>query len=199
MKPIDSNASCAPRRTRFNPGIPIAAALLSFGLCGCFRVSSDLAVLRDSVIKSAPREWDEQIELGVGVMTLSLARAGLSFVALDPDARAALHAVHSAEVGVYKRHGVHSKLPLARALSDADKAMARRGWDRVVAVLNPGELVAIYVSADVRSAKNVKVCLVTLSGDDLVVASTRSNLEPLMAIAFDRAEGHHKNPWPIHL
>ena len=182
---------------RLRLGIAFVLALLSVGLTGCFKVSSDVGALRDSVMKSAAAQWDEKIEIGVGPITLYLARAGLAFVDLDPEARTALHAVRGAEVGVYKMREGHEQLKRAVILSAADKAMARRGWDRIVGVMNQGEFVAIYVRHDVRSTRNVRVCLLTLSGEGMVVASARSNLEPLMEMAFKRAEWRQKGRAPI--
>jgi len=100
-------------------------------------------------------------------------------------------------VGVYKLREGHKELKRAVILSAADKAMARRGWDRIVGVLNQGEFVAIYVRHDLRSTRNVRVCLLTLSGEGMVVASARSNLEPLMEMAFKRVEWRQKGRVPI--
>src|SRR5438105_4625985 len=191
-----TNASETCARLRL--GIAFVLALLSVGLTGCFKVSSDVGALRDSVMKSAAAQWDEKIEIGVGPITLYLARAGLAFVDLDPEARTALHAVRGAEVGVYKLRAGHKELKRAVILSVADKAMARRGWDRIVGVMNQGEFVAIYVPHDARSTRNVRVCLLTLNGEEMVVASARSNLEPLMEMAFKRAEWRQKGRAPIH-
>jgi len=195
LTPAATNASETCARLRL--GIAFVLALLSVGLTGCFKVSSDVGALRDSVMKSAAAQWDEKIEIGVGPITLYLARAGLAFVDLDPEARTALHAVRGAEVGVYKMREGHEQLKRAVILSAADKAMARRGWDRIVGVMNQGEFVAIYVRHDVRSTRNVRVCLLTLSGEGMVVASARSNLEPLMEMAFKRAEWRQKGRAPI--
>jgi len=161
--------------------------LLSLGLTGCFRVSSDAQTLRDSVMKSAGAEWEEKIEFGVGAFTLSLARAGLAFVNLDPEARTVLDAVRGAEIGVYEWHGRRKTLDRSAALSAADRAMGDHGWDRVVGVMDGGEFVAVYVPRKAASARNLKVCVVVLNGREMVVASARSNLEPLMEIAFSHA------------
>jgi len=180
-------------------GITLAVALVSISLTGCFKVSTDVGALRDCVMKGAPAEWEEEIEIGVGPLTLNLARAGLAFVNLEPEARSALHAVRSAEVGVYKLRSGHQQLNLAAMLSAADKTMAGRGWDRVVGVMDRRELVAIYVPVQVRSTRNVRVCLLTVDGQELVVASARSNLEPLMALAWNRAGRHQVDLSPLRL
>ncbi len=172
--------------------IAIALSLLSLGLSGCFQVSSDVGALRDSVLKAAGVEWDEQIEIGVGAITLNLARAGLAFVDLDPEARAALHAVRSADVGVYKRRHGRQQLKRAAILAAADKAMSARGWDRLVGVMNRSELVAIYAPSGTRSARNLKVCLLTVNENEMVIAGARSDLDPLMEIAFNHADWHQK-------
>ncbi len=167
--------------------IACAVGLVTIGLTGCFKVSSDVGALRDSVMNAAHAQREERIEIGVGPLTLNLARAGLAFVDLEPEARTALQAVRSAEVGVYKLRNGRRQLNHAAMLCAADETMAGRGWDRAVAVMNRHELVAIYVPAKVRSTRNVKVCLLTLSGRELIVASARSNLEPLMELAWNRA------------
>jgi len=180
--------------------IAVTLILLPFGLSGCFRVSSDVRALRDSVMKAAPvAHWEEQIEIGVGPITLNLARTGLAFVELEPEARTALKAVRGAEVGVYKRRGggEERQLKPGAILRAADKAMTDRGWDRIVGVLNGRELVAIYAPREIRSPRNVKVCLVTVNERELVVASARSNLEPLMELACNHADWHRKARPPL--
>jgi len=177
-----------PRRARLF--LTFAVGLLSISLSGCFKVSSDVGALRDSVMKTVSATQEGQIEVGVGPLTLNLARAGLAFVDLEPEVRTALHVVRSAEVGVYKLRNKRQRLNHAAMLSAADKTMTDRGWDRVVGVMNPRELVAVYVPRQVRSTRNMKVCLVVLNEQDLVVASARSDLEPLMEIAWNRANLH---------
>ena len=102
-------------------------------------------------------------------------------------------------MGVYKLRGGHSQRSHAAMLSAADKAMAERGWDRVVGVMNPREMVAIYLPAKAHSPRNVKVCLVVMNGKELVVASARSNLEPLMEMAGRLADRHHVDLSPLRL
>jgi hypothetical protein len=147
-------------------------------------------------MKSAGAEWDAQIEIGVGAFTLGAARAGLAWVDLEPEARTALHAVRSADVGVYKRHGARAPLKPGAIFSAADKAMGSRGWERIVGVSNQRELVAIYVPSKAASARNVKFCLVTVTGEELVVASARSNLEPVLELALNRPEWSRKSRSP---
>jgi len=187
---MNTNLCVAPGREH-NPFLSrwqaaCALAVLSAGLTGCFKVSSDAGALRDSAEKSSGSGWDKQIEIGVGAITLNLARAGLAFVSLDPEARTALQAVRAAEVGVYKRHGTRGTLNHPAVLLAADRVMADRGWDRIVGVMNRDGLVAIYIRNDASSARNLKACLVTMNREEMVVASARSDLEPLFEIAFNQ-------------
>src|SRR6266536_1470060 len=105
------------RRPRI--AVALAFAFVSVGLTGCFRVGNDVGALRDSVMKAAHAEREQRIEIGVGPLTLNLARAGLAFVDLEPEARTALQVVRSAEVGVYKLRSESQQLNLAAMLSAA--------------------------------------------------------------------------------
>jgi hypothetical protein len=50
----------------------------------------------------------------------------------------------------------------------------------------------VYVSGQARSPRDVRVCLAVVSERDLVLASARSNLEPLMAMASNHLRvGQH--------
>jgi len=178
-------------------GIAVALTLFSVCLAGCFKLSSDAGALRDSVIRSTATGWDAQIEVGVGAVTLGLARAGLAFVDLEPDARCALNAVRSAEVGAYKRRGDKKQLQRSAILKAADRAMTERGWDRIVAVINRRELVAVYAPRKAYSTRDFKVCLVTVNDDEFVVASARSNLGALMEMAFQHVDRDPKGRSPL--
>jgi hypothetical protein len=169
-------------------GIALGLVLLSVGLCGCFRVNSDARALRDSVMKAATGDWEEKIEIGVGAITLNLAQAGLAFVDLGPEVRTALRALRGVEAGVYQHRHQQGTFDRAAVLSAADKVMTARGWDRVVAVVNESELVAAYLPGEARSTRNVRICLVVLNATEMVVASARTNLEPLVELAMSRAE-----------
>lgn len=192
------NPSGIPRTQSRSPllvilGIGLALGLLLIillvvGVISTVRLGRDAGALRNSVMKSAALRFDRKIEVNVGSFTLNLARTVLHFVPLDPNVRPALQAVRGAEVGVYQIEPGQSPLDHASLLSAADEAMARRGWDRVVGVMNPHELVAVYVPRNVRTARDLKACLAVMDRGQLVVASVRSNLEPLLELANHHPE-----------
>lgn len=181
-----------PRWFRSKLGLALTLALLGLGSTGCFQVSRDAEVLRDSLMEPVRAKWDTEIELGVGSVTLSLARAGLRFVDLDPDARAALQAVRAAEVGVYRRPAGRREPDPAAMLAAGDKAMARRGWDRLLTVVNRRELVVAYVPRSLRSTDELRLCLAVVNDRELVVVAARSDLDPLMELAHEKARAHSK-------
>ncbi|MBI2926809.1 MAG: hypothetical protein HYY24_14025 [Verrucomicrobia bacterium] len=169
-------------------GTPLLLALAAFGVTGCSNMSRDAEALRDSLMTTAATEWNKEVEIGVGAITLSLARAGLSFVELDADARAALDAVRGAEVGVYHLQRGRQRLDPPALLAAADETMTARGWDRLVIVLGRHGLVAIYVPKEIKSPRHMKVCLAVLNERELVVVSAESNLEPLLEMASRHSE-----------
>ncbi len=181
-------------------GALLGLVLLVVGVTGYIRLGRDTRALRDSVLKSSVARWDKKVEVSVGACTLKLVRFGLSFAPLDAEARkvlGALKSVRGAEAGVYKLHDGRSLLDRAAMMAAADDVMAARGWDRMVGVLNRRDLVAIYVPKGARPARNVKVCLLALRGPDLVVASARSNLEPLWELAMEQAQWRTGEAAPV--
>lgn len=158
----------------------VGLGILVAGVASCFRLSSDTRALRRELTQASGAEWRQQIGLNIGSVTLGLVRAGLSFVELDAEARAAVHAVRGAEVGVYEL-ATESKRPDGAAmLAAADGVMNARGWTRVVGVLDGRQLVGVYMPAELKSARRVKACVVVLDGRQMVVVSARADLEPLL-------------------
>ncbi|HKS38854.1 MAG TPA: hypothetical protein VJW76_16790 [Verrucomicrobiae bacterium] len=197
LKPSDTS-----RRRPCNPLLAIAGivgivlvtgvvsvGLLVAGVAGHLGVKGDAGALRDSLMESSAGDWERKIEVNVGAFALNLARAAIAFVDLDPEVRDALRAVRGAEAGVYERRGgVKGRVDRAAMLQAADKAMAARGWDRLVGVVDGDQLVAVYLPAEIRSPRDVKVCIGVLDEEHLVVAGGRSNVEPLVELAVRRAE-----------
>jgi len=186
-----------PQKTpgsRFHAGYVVAAAVPLFfllgvvGVTGYFRLGSETTALRESLMDSVAGQWTKTIAVHVGWFTTSLVRAGSRLVKLDPEPRAALEAVRAAEVGVYKLREGPVPEDHGAILGRADKAMARRGWVRVVGVSHDRELVAVYMPRKGMSLRNMKCCLMVFNGRELVVASARGNLEPLWAIAGTHLE-----------
>ena len=184
-----AETSDSSRRHRTRLGLSLGLLLLAVGLAGCFNVSSDTEALRTSLLNSTAGEWEKEVEIGVGALTFGLARTGLEFLVLDPQARSALNTVRGADVGVYWLRQRCKAQDLARMLSSADESMAARGWDRIVLFAKRGELVAVFVPQKIRSERNVKVCVAVLKGQKLVIASARTDLEPILKIALSQHHG----------
>ncbi len=173
--------------------------LLVVGVISPVRLGRDAGALRNSVMKSAARRFDKKIEVNVGSFTLNLARTVLHFVPLDPNVCPALQAVRGAEAGVYQVEPGQRPLDHASMLCAADEAMTRRGWDRVVGVMNPHELVAVYVPGNVHTPRDLKVCLAVMERGQLVVASVRSNLEPLLELVLNHPQWRQQGQMPLQL
>src|SRR5688572_4756591 len=96
---------------------------------GCFSVSSETRALRDVGLEFAGEGAEEKIELGVGFFTVGLAKMGARFVEMPPEVKAILGSVKGVECSVYELRG--GKQNFAEVLIEADKAMSKRGVDRV--------------------------------------------------------------------
>jgi hypothetical protein len=162
--------------------LTLVATLVVAGITAYLGIGRDAEALRDSLMESAPGDWQRKVEFHVGAFTLNLARAPLAFVKIDPDLRAILRVVRSTEIGVYQLRDASKRLDHTAMLAAADRMMATRGLERTVGVLDRDELVAVYLSARLSSPRNVKACIVVVEDGQLVVASVRSNLEPLLEV-----------------
>jgi hypothetical protein len=160
--------------------LPLLSAL---GVASYFYLGSATRALRNSVMETVPGTWDKTVAVSVGNLTLGAVRFGAQFFPLPPEAKAALSAVHGAEVGLYQLEETPEPVPAAALFATADRRMKWRGWERVVGVAQGRQFVAVYVPRNFSSLERAACCVVVLNHQDLVVASVRGNLEPLLKIA----------------
>lgn len=160
--------------------LPLLGAI---GITGYFRLSSPTQALRSSVIESVPGQWDKRFAGRVGGLTLGLVWFISHFFNMPPEAEAALAALHGAEVGVYNLHDAPSTLDYSAMFLAADKRMRRLGWERTVGVARGRQFVAVYMPRNLRTVKRMACCVAVLNEEDLVVASARGNLQPLIELA----------------
>lgn len=155
-------------------------ALLAYGVTGYFRLSSETRALRNSLLTSSDAAWQPRFAFNVGNLTLSALRAGLSHADIPPEGRAALQSLRGAEVGICQLPAAAESPDRAVMLCAADRAMAARGWDRVVGVMDGRALVAVYLPRNAAPARPLKICAVVFDGREMVVACVRANLTPLL-------------------
>jgi hypothetical protein len=159
--------------------VPLFCAI---GVAGYFRLSSETKALRKTVMSSVPGQWDKRFAVHVGGFTMGLVRFGSRFANLPPEPRAALEALHGAEVGIYRLHENPVSIAPTAIFMAADKAMKARGWERIVGVAQADQLVAVYIPLKGISPGRMACCVVVLHERDLVVASAHGNLGPLLQI-----------------
>jgi hypothetical protein len=167
-------------------GLP---ALCWYGITGFFRLGSETKTLQASVMGSSAGHWEKQFAVRVGFFSMSAVRWGSHFFDLPPEARAALNAVRSGEVGIYKLpENEQAFRDTSVIFPAADKAMKAGGWERVVGVVQGNQLVGVYVPRKGVSPQNVGCCVCVLQERDLVVVSARGNLDPVLALARKHLE-----------
>lgn len=165
----------------------LTLALLAVGVVRSFGLGPDAAALRDVATRSHGTGWQRKIEVGVGSVTVGVARTALAFLPIEPEVRTALRTFRGGSVGVYQRSSSPKKVNRADLLESADQVMRKRGWERMVGVRNRDELVAVYVPQGTTSPRNARVCVLVVNRDEMVIASVRSDLEPLLELARDHA------------
>jgi hypothetical protein len=181
-------------RFRFSPQYLALFILLCLpvlcviGVTGYFRLGSETKALRQAMMGATPNQWEKQVAVNVGSLTLGLIRAGTRFLDLPPEARAALSALRGANVGVYQLQSDRFSGDRLAILAQADRAMKARGWERVVGVVEREELVAIYLPRKGGSTGSIRCCLGVLDDRHLVIVSARGNLDPLIDVLGGRLD-----------
>jgi hypothetical protein len=148
-------------------------------------VSGDLRVLRNAAIHGDGAQWKRQVEVSVGALPLWAARCVLPFTPAPPEAQQALSAVRSVEVSLHELR--KSEPDRARIMREADEKMRKRGWDRVVGVLDRETAVAVYAQPQSGSGGNVKVSVLVLDGKQMVAVTGRAKLQPIFDLAMSKA------------
>jgi len=166
----------------------VGLTVLALGVVSYLHQSSDTRALRKELTHASGASWREQIGLNIGNATFCVARAGLSFVDMDAETRAALRTVRGVEVGIYELAS-GSKCPdRAAMLTGADEVMTSRGWERVVGVLEDDQMVGVYLPTDLKSLRSINACVVVLDGQQMVVVSARADLGPLVECLKNKPE-----------
>jgi hypothetical protein len=192
VPPVLGAAAWPRRRFRVRPGYVVLGVVLCLpllcviGITGYFRLSAAPQTLRSSVMEAVPGQWHKRFAIHVGGMTLGLVRLGSSFFNLPPEPKAALGALHGAEVGIYKLQNAPSALDYSAVFTATDKAMKGRGWERIVGVAQGRQFVAVYMPRNLKSLKRMACFVAVLNQRDLVVASARGNVQPLLDLAMQQ-------------
>lgn len=161
------------------PFLVLACVALSY-----LTLDRNAAVLRGHVMDATDARWSTKVQLSVGTLTLGAIRHGLLFVHAKEmdDARLALAAVRHASVGVYERTSGATSWSREQLFSETDRAMQKRGWSRMVGVVDGKETVLIYAPQDLSADGPVDLCLAVVSGKELVVVSTSVEVDKLAAL-----------------
>ena len=169
-------SAAPPRRRRRWPWIlailltPVVGA--GWFAWSLFHLNAEARLLRDELAAATGGGWHAKVQLHASPVLLLAARAVVSRVdQVPPEARQALAAVRSACVGVYERTGDPEPHNGAAAWAEIDAKMARRGWARVVEVIDAREQVLVYLPAGRTSARPSHICLAVHDGRELVIVA----------------------------
>jgi hypothetical protein len=168
----------------------LAIVALTFLLIGgfwvfsLFRPGADARALRDSAL-SALQDAEHKMTLHANWLTMGLARAAFGLIVPDPEPRAMVAAIQSADITIYA-HDWESLAGRIDVLERADQTMQERGWVRVVGALEGTQLVAIYLPQESRSKTTTGCCLLVVNKHNLIVASAQADPRALISLAQTR-------------
>ncbi|MCZ7637921.1 MAG: DUF4252 domain-containing protein [Verrucomicrobia bacterium] len=151
--------------------------------------------MQAALIEHSSCEWQRTIRVGIPAGLFSVARWGLRFVDIEPEARAALDTMHGVRVAIYQR--AHGDADRAAMLAAADTALSARGWERIVGVLERKEMVAVYLPGQMKAGDLLELCVVVFDGEQLVLVSGRADPEPLVELALHHT-AEQRTHWFAH-
>ena len=196
--PDEVAMNCAPTPATLPPRPRVSVAWIVAGMMLClllfsaysvvsfFQLGSETRVLRNSLTHATGGEWHTRIALNAGWITTSLLRAGTRLINLPAEAKTVLGALHGIEVGIYRQQSAPLPSDYGGILQVADNEMATKGWERVVGVVQARELVAVYCPRKGLTPRHMKCCVMVVTGEDLVIAGVRGNLQALVPLAAGR-------------
>lgn len=147
-----------------------------------FWLNGQTRALRSAVIQGHAQDWERTIAFHVGGVAVPVIKTGLRFVDLPEEARLGVSAFEAAEVSIHKGFRSPDPSDLGEILERADFALARRGWNRVVGVVQEKCMVAIYVPNKLRKGGPISVSVLVLNDRDLVVGSIKGNPRPIVEL-----------------
>ena len=149
---------------------------------GIFRLGSETATLRNSFMSSSAAQWKTKIALNFGRVSFGLVQLGSSFIQMPPEGRAALNSLSQAEVGIYEMTYHSAPLQPGSVLAITDKAMAKRGWVRLVGAVKNENFVAVYAPKKANLKSRIQASVLVLHENRLVVVGARANPNELMKL-----------------
>ncbi len=169
-------------------GLFSAGALFVLALVLSLLPGSEVRLIRNAVAGAHSGQAKTRVSFGVGWVALELARVVTSFTRLDADAKSVLQAVRKADVSIQELSGKLAPGERNAVLDSTDQAMARKGWERVVGVVEGDahmgdEVIGIYVPANLKPEDELRVALFVLEGRELITVAARCRLEPLLELA----------------
>lgn len=161
--------------------------------------ASEVVAVRRQLAEELGASWDRQFGVRLGAVPFALARGVAHFLDLPAEARAGMSLVRGVEVSVSQGPRRVSRAMRRDLLACADQVLERRGWDRLVGVIEGDTVVGVYVPESMRSLRRLSVCVVVLDREQLVIASVRGNLQPLMELepvreALEQVRSHLPAP-----
>lgn len=140
----------------------------------------EVRALRRAVAGQLDQAVEPRFTFGVGGLILGIARGVTSLAPVPPEARTALSALRGADVSLATLSTPPSPSERRALLEAAGGAMERRGWQRLVGVLDGRSTVGVYLPRNLKSPRDIRVAVLVVDGTDLVTVTARADLEPLL-------------------
>lgn len=178
-------AATVPRRFRWRRLFLGLFLLLLFTgglLVWSFVPGGEVRAMRRALDDAEAPPAKTKVAFGVGWPALAVARLVTAVADVEADARLALRSVRRADVSVQELDRELNRAQRLALLESVDRSLERKGWERIVGVLEEEETVGVYLSTKSSSADDLRVAVLVLSGKELVSVAVRCDVEPLIEL-----------------
>ena len=159
----------------------ILCAIIALSLTGCFR-AADLGQLRREIDRELPEiQYERQIEMSFGSMSMGFARLVTFFVPPSWWVRGMLNEIRAVKVGVYTARHTPSRQDWGMP-SQIQELLAHKNWEVALKVRQDGEVA--WLLYRIRGQTVDQMHLVVLSDEDLILVRLEGRLEHLLARAL---------------
>lgn len=178
-------ATPVPRRFRWGRlflGLFLVLLLGGGLLVWSFLPGGEVRAMRRALADAEAPPAKTKVAFGVGWPALGLARLVTTVADVEADARLALRSVRRADVSVQELDRELNRAQRLTLLESVDRSLERKGWERIVGVLEEEETVGVYLSTKSSSADDLRLAVLVLSGRELVSVAVRCEVEPLLEL-----------------
>ena len=160
--------------------INISAVLcLTLLTSGCMRVNKEFSELNNYILAGFGNKYSTEAQFAVGSVGISISSWFVDFAQDDDIVNDLMREIDNVQIGIYTSLKETSQVGF-NTLLEISADMEARGWKHIVRSIDNGELLAAYISSDIKKTFT-QMYIISFDGEQLVIVEVEGNLEELIS------------------